>query len=469
MNAISVARDHSPVRIERPSSHGTSVPCYILALFTVVLLSPLAKADEDWRRYLPPKTLGVVEVADLPQAEAALARVVKSRGLKLLSLVQTIEAVTGRKLPLDDGPLVVGLAETSDRPAAPFALLPCPLLEEFATAVGAQQTGRLALFRIAGADLIVVDAGAWVFVTASSDQELAPPETPANSDAKFSESRSTKGCLRLHWTEFGWKRLLALASEVQDEEAAQRLIRFGRVGAPKSLSDAITWLAANRTWFEKMAPMFNVGSVGLDVSDPAQVTLSVELASTEGMSPDPTAVPLQVQLPEASQPTIAMFESKFPLTKLPCLVNGYLALLECRCDQLEIRRFERKSFANFAEEVQAATEMVNACEWRLRSRTAEQPLAANQSLAVAVDDPAAFLAAVDQAITRWNAAIAAAESETKLEVKSAPLKREGFVTGRRLSINMVASIGGQTIPEVVEVFEKFFGPRGEMVFRVLPI
>ncbi len=64
------ARDFGPVLRLR------SLPCY--SLFAS------CTAEEDWRHYLPPKTLGVVEVADLPQAEAVLARVVKSRGLKLL-------------------------------------------------------------------------------------------------------------------------------------------------------------------------------------------------------------------------------------------------------------------------------------------------------------------------------------------------------------------------------------------------
>jgi hypothetical protein len=438
----------------------------VLALASVLISA--ARAEENWRHYLPPKTLAVVEVADLPQAEAALARVVKSRGLKLLSLVETIEAVTGRKLPLDDGPLVVGLAETSDRPAAPFALLPSPLLEEFSAAVGAEQTGRLALFRLAGADLIAVDAGPWVFVTASSDQQLAPPETPADA-IKLPSARSIQGCVRLHWTETGWKRLLALASQIQDEAAAQRLIRFGRVGAPKSLSDAITWLAANRTWFEKMAPTFDAGVIAIDVSGPKQVKLTIELESAPHANASSVPNPFRLELLAGSQPLIATLDSNFSPVELPALVKGYLALLECRSDQLEIRRFERKSFAQFADEVQAAIALVDAYEWRLRSRTDEQPLAANQSLLVAVSDTQEFLESVDRAASRWNAAIAAAESETKLEVNSTPLRREGFATGRRLSVDMVASIGGPRIPEVVEVFEKFFGPRGEMVFRVLPI
>lgn len=440
----------------------------ILALAAVAFTS--AEADEDWRRYLPPKTLGVIEVADLPQAEAALARVVKSRGLKLLSLVETIQTVTGRKLPLDDGPLVVGLAETLDRPAAPFALLPSPLLEEFSAAVGAQQTGRLALFRIAGADLIAVDAGPWVFVTASSDQQLAPPETPADGDVKLPSVRSIKGCLRLHWTEIGWKRLLTLASQVRDEAAAQRLIYFGRVGAPKSLEDAVTWIAANRTWFERMEPTFDVGSLALDTSDVDRVKFTMQLdcpteevANFGSESTDLAALP-------SPQPPIAELKSQYPLIAFKQLVEGYLALLETRPDQLEIKRFDRRSFAKFKVEAQHVCAQVNAFHWQLRSRTAEQPLAANQALIVHLStNPEAFLTVVDRAVAGWNAAIAAAESETKLEVQSKPLKREGFATGRRLSINMVASIGGQTIPEVVEVMEKFFGPRGEMVWRVLPI
>ncbi len=113
--------------------------------------------------------------------------------------------------------------------------------------------------------------------------------------------------------------------------------------------------------------------------------------------------------------------------------------------------------------------MSGSSHWQLRTRHGRTTLAANQALLVHRCTPTACFKPSSKQRRNWNTAIAAAESETKLEVKSTPLRREGFATGRRLSINMVASIGGQTIPEVVEVMEKFFGPRGEMVFRVLPI
>lgn len=431
---------------------------------------------------IPDGWLAIATLPDLEAADGLMQSALGDLGYQLVSVRSLLQQVLGKEMLAGaNNHLSFGLAADTAQlgdDLLPFAIWHLPQetrFEEFVTRLGGEVFGDRALLTIAGIELIAAPRGLDVLIVDARRQDyLAHAWIQDKQSISISSQQSSLPTL--HTSKAGLQRL---TNELEVRRDGTNAIRESPHVWQKDIEGMLNKAAQHTSLVKEFAESFNLLSISIrQANADYQVSINATLVETDSFQRGTSQQNGADAAGPAFKADAKQLTDRSPIALVhlndASLSPRWLAPFELAYErgtltEAGIKKPDVASLKAYEESLLSMAKQVSHLSGVLLSVEKDQPVVTNRLAIYSVDDANAFIETARESFAKWNALVAASETDMKFTLQfenTTVSASESSGAGKTdysavlCHADMVEVVDVDITPEIRKLMDQFYGNEG---------